>query len=174
MGPRMVSTGRGGSGNIQPAKSNMSPKMIPQGSQTPNILQPVYSTGRGGAGNMRRNLDPRVTRKAQDVEPSLDDKDAILASDEDYISPVPEEDRISSTLSGANSRSHSSDSSKIKLQKSKTKQDSNRERPKAIVLGRGGAGNIVSPTPSAKDHRKKKNTKNESKSVWSSFKHFFS
>ncbi|CAR26136.1 hypothetical protein ZYGR_0E01190 [Zygosaccharomyces rouxii] len=174
MGPRMVSTGRGGSGNIQPAKSNLSPKLVPQGSQTPNILQPVYSTGRGGAGNMRRNVNPRVTRKAQDVEQELEKEDAILVSDEDYISPVQEEDPVSATLSGANSRSHSSGGSKIKLQKSKTRQESNRERPKAIVLGRGGAGNIISPTSSVKDRRKEKNPKDGHKGMWSSIKHFFS
>ncbi|GAV52116.1 hypothetical protein ZYGR_0AG01070 [Zygosaccharomyces rouxii] len=174
MGPRMVSTGRGGSGNIQPAKSNLSPKLIPQGSQTPNILQPVYSTGRGGAGNMRRNVDPRVTRKAQDVEQGLENEDAILVNDDDYISPVEEEDHVSPTLSGANSKSQSSVGSKVKLQKSKTRNDSNRERPKAIVLGRGGAGNIISPTSSARGRRKEKDPKDGHRSMWSSIKHFFS
>ncbi|GCF00471.1 hypothetical protein ZYGM_003128 [Zygosaccharomyces mellis] len=174
MGPRMVSTGRGGSGNIQPAKSDLSPKLVPQGSQTPNILQPVYSTGRGGAGNMRRNVDPRVTRKAQDVEQRLENEDVILVNDDDYISPVEEEDHVTTTLSGANSKSQNSGGSKVKLHKSKTRNDSNRERPKAIVLGRGGAGNIVSPTSSVKGRRKEKDQKNGRKGMWSSIKHFFS
>ncbi|KAK5779919.1 hypothetical protein RI543_002458 [Arxiozyma heterogenica] len=63
-----VSTGRGGAGNMHFSNEKISsPKIIPEGSQTPNILSPVYSTGRGGAGNMRKNIDPTITRKAQDV-----------------------------------------------------------------------------------------------------------
>lgn len=63
-----VSTGRGGAGNMHLSNEKISsPKIIPEGSQTPNILSPVYSTGRGGAGNMRKNIDPAITRKAQDV-----------------------------------------------------------------------------------------------------------
>ncbi|AQZ18467.1 PAR32 (YDL173W) [Zygosaccharomyces parabailii] len=181
MSTRMVSTGRGGSGNMHPCKSNPSPKLIPQGSQTPSILQPVYSTGRGGAGNMRRNVDPRMTRKAQDVEQFADDEDAILVGDEDYIGPLPEEN-ISNTLSGANSRSASSGGSRGRLAASGTRRGSNvspsgRERPKAIVLGRGGAGNIISPTSSSKERKKKKNSKKDghkNSGVWSSVKHFFS
>lgn len=171
----MVSTGRGGSGNIKPAKEDLSPKLIPQGSHTPNILQPVFSTGRGGAGNMRRNIDPRLTRKAQDVEQSLENEDAILVNDDDYIGPT-EEEQIGTTLSGANNKSESSNGSKIKLQKSRTRNDSNQERPKAIVLGRGGAGNIVSPSSSSRNPKKQKgrNTKEGHKGMWSSIKHFFS
>lgn len=183
MSTRMISTGRGGSGNIQPTRSNPSPKVIPQGSQTPSILQPVYSTGRGGIGNMRRNVDPRMTRRAQDVEQNLDEEDAIVVGDEDYIGALPE-GNIGSSLSGANSRSVSSGGSAVRAANSgsrrstKNTSPSGRERPKAIVLGRGGAGNIISPTSSGKERKKKKNPKREgtksSNSMWSSVKNFFS
>ncbi|CCK69475.1 Par32p KNAG_0C03710 [Huiozyma naganishii CBS 8797] len=103
-----ISTGRGGAGNICSSSEKVSPKIIAQGSQTPSILQPVYSTGRGGAGNMRRNVDPKVTRRAQDVDVSsdggagaaaedtiLEDEDFIgapTAGDEDFIPPLTNED----------------------------------------------------------------------------------
>ncbi|CCH44200.1 hypothetical protein BN7_3759 [Wickerhamomyces ciferrii] len=78
MGKHYYATGRGGAGNIQSADKIPHPNEVPQGSQTPNLLQPVFSTGRGGAGNMIKNKDPELTRKLQDV-----DQDP-----EDYISPV--------------------------------------------------------------------------------------
>ncbi|KAH3682358.1 hypothetical protein WICPIJ_006672 [Wickerhamomyces pijperi] len=71
-------TGRGGSGNIKSSDEQQAPHMVKQGSQTPNLLQPVFSTGRGGAGNMFKNTDSKLSRKMQDVDPV----------DEDYISPV--------------------------------------------------------------------------------------
>ncbi|CAL9735730.1 hypothetical protein MOSE0_I03114 [Monosporozyma servazzii] len=68
MPPYKVSTGRGGAGNIHYSNEKISsPKIIPEGSQTPSIISPMYSTGRGGIGNMRKNVDPVITRKAQDV-----------------------------------------------------------------------------------------------------------
>lgn len=80
----MISTGRGGAGNIHRADTKASPKIIPEGSETPSILSPVYSTGRGGAGNMRRNINPKITRKAQDVgDLPSDDEDLDMIIDED-------------------------------------------------------------------------------------------
>lgn len=94
-----------------------SPKVVTQGSVTPNILQPIYSTGRGGAGNMRRNMDPIMTRTAQDV----DDDDVI--------------DVTSSNHTGT-------------IKKTKSRRPS--EPPKNISIGRGGAGNMLSPKSSKK------------------------
>lgn len=64
------STGRGGAGNIHKAKGSKeaSPKLVPQGSNTPQLHNDVVTTGRGGYGNMMKNDDPEVTRKVQDVE----------------------------------------------------------------------------------------------------------
>lgn len=73
-----VSTGRGGSGNIRTSDQPPQPHVVDQGSQTPNLLSPVFSTGRGGAGNMHKNTDPSIARKLQDVD----------ADPEDYITPV--------------------------------------------------------------------------------------
>lgn len=62
------STGRGGAGNIQSLDSIPSPKLVPQGSNTPQLLTTKVSTGRGGYGNMVNNNDPELTRKLQDVD----------------------------------------------------------------------------------------------------------
>lgn len=62
------STGRGGAGNIQSSKSLPSPKLVPQGSNTPQLHTNKISTGRGGYGNMLKNDDPELTRKVQDVD----------------------------------------------------------------------------------------------------------
>lgn len=75
MGKHYYSTGRGGAGNITSANEQPQPNLVPQGSQTPNLIQPVFSTGRGGAGNMIKNKDPKLARKLQDV-------------DDDYIEPI--------------------------------------------------------------------------------------
>ncbi|KAH3667921.1 hypothetical protein WICMUC_005134 [Wickerhamomyces mucosus] len=69
-------TGRGGIGNLKSSSEQQQPHLVKQGSQTPNLLQPVFSTGRGGAGNMMKNTDKKLTRKLQDVDP------------DDYIAPV--------------------------------------------------------------------------------------
>lgn len=65
------STGRGGAGNIHKVKSSessSSPKLVPQGSNTPQLHNEFITTGRGGFGNMMKNDDPEKTRKAQDVD----------------------------------------------------------------------------------------------------------
>ncbi|CDO94987.1 unnamed protein product [Kluyveromyces dobzhanskii CBS 2104] len=121
MGEYKISTGRGGAGNVITSSEKPSPKVVTQGSQTPNIISPIYSTGRGGAGNMRRNVDPIMTRTAQDV----DDDDVI--------------DVVSSNHTG-------------NIQKVKSRRPS--EPPKNISIGRGGAGNILSPKSSRKKDKK--------------------
>lgn len=62
------STGRGGAGNIKTGDELPSPKLVPQGSNTPMINQNKFSTGRGGFGNIVKNDDPELTRKLQDVD----------------------------------------------------------------------------------------------------------
>ncbi|EMG46457.1 hypothetical protein SBY92_002610 [Candida maltosa Xu316] len=62
------STGRGGAGNIQVSDELPSPKLCPQGSNTPRLHTAKVSTGRGGFGNMVNNDDPELTRKLQDVD----------------------------------------------------------------------------------------------------------
>ncbi|KAA8643672.1 hypothetical protein EYZ11_003392 [Aspergillus tanneri] len=74
-GPRNVSHGRGGAGNIYSAETRTTPKDL----VTPTIKQEVFTTGRGGSGNMMVN-DPRhpeIARESQDVEsPPLRMEDA--------------------------------------------------------------------------------------------------
>ncbi|AET39732.1 Par32p Ecym_4712 [Eremothecium cymbalariae DBVPG len=120
-GEHKVITGRGGAGNVAILKEAPSPKLVPQGSQTPVLLQPVYSTGRGGVGNMRQNVDPKLTRKAQDV-----DGDNGVQNNEDVIS--------------------SGSLTKIKSMQSERTGGSG--TPKSYSIGRGGAGNILSPSNS--------------------------
>lgn len=62
------STGRGGAGNIKSSSSLPSPKLVPQGSNTPALTGNKFSTGRGGYGNMVDNDNPDLTRKLQDVD----------------------------------------------------------------------------------------------------------
>lgn len=62
------STGRGGSGNIKASSEIPSPKLVPQGSNTPKLTTSKITTGRGGYGNMVDNSDPNLTRKLQDVD----------------------------------------------------------------------------------------------------------
>ncbi|CAK7895073.1 hypothetical protein CAAN1_10S02608 [[Candida] anglica] len=62
------STGRGGAGNIKSSSSLPSPKLVPQGSNTPQLHSEKITTGRGGYGNMIKNSDPELTRKLQDVD----------------------------------------------------------------------------------------------------------
>ena len=123
MGEYRVSTGRGGAGNVITSHEKPAPKVVAQGSPVPNIISPVYSTGRGGAGNMRRNVDPVITRTAQDVDDG----------DEDII------DVISSNKSGG-------------IQKVKSRRHS--DVPKNVSIGRGGAGNMLSPKTSSKKVKK--------------------
>lgn len=129
-----VFLGRGGAGNAYRTndKEKNSPKLVPEGSQTPNLLQPIFSTGRGGAGNMRRNVDPKLTRIAQDVG---DDK-VLWASDEDDDLISSDEDRIDRKISSVKS-AVSSSNNKLK---------SSNSRP--VMIGRGGAGNLLTPTTS--------------------------
>lgn len=65
-----ISTGRGGAGNIHKAsdEETSSPKLVPQGSNTPQLQNEFVTTGRGGYGNMMKNNDPGLTRKVQDVD----------------------------------------------------------------------------------------------------------
>lgn len=62
------STGRGGAGNIKSSNEIPSPKLVPQGSNTPALTTSKFTTGRGGYGNMVSNDDPELTRKLQDVD----------------------------------------------------------------------------------------------------------
>lgn len=62
------STGRGGAGNIASSNKMPSPKLVPQGSNTPQLRSSKVTTGRGGYGNMVDNNDPDLTRKLQDVD----------------------------------------------------------------------------------------------------------
>lgn len=69
MTEKYYSTGRGGAGNITHNKDiTISPKLGPQGSNTPHINSEKVTTGRGGFGNIIKNDDPELTRKLQDVE----------------------------------------------------------------------------------------------------------
>jgi len=56
------------SGNIGTATND---HIDPTDLSTPTLKSDVYTTGRGGSGNMAHNSDPRVARRAQDVEASL-------------------------------------------------------------------------------------------------------
>ncbi|KAG7195617.1 uncharacterized protein KQ657_003384 [Scheffersomyces spartinae] len=62
------STGRGGAGNIKSSSEIPSPKLIPQGSNTPQLTSNIITTGRGGFGNMVKNDNPELIRKLQDVD----------------------------------------------------------------------------------------------------------
>lgn len=157
-----VSTGRGGAGNIVTSNAKPSPKIVPQGSQTPNILQPVFSTGRGGAGNMCKNVDYKKTRKAQDV-------DSVMIS--------PEEDEIRAVESPLSlERNTSAQSGELYKDALKPKK-SRPEHPQAISIGRGGAGNILSPSNSRKSERGAKKGGRSSKTaksgLWNKVKDFF-
>ncbi|KAI5967906.1 hypothetical protein CANMA_002674 [Candida margitis] len=72
--PVYYSTGRGGAGNMKKSDQLPSPKLVPQGSNTPHLTTSKITTGRGGYGNMIDNNDPELTRKLQDVEPEDIDK----------------------------------------------------------------------------------------------------
>ncbi|SMN18268.1 similar to Saccharomyces cerevisiae YDL173W PAR32 Putative protein of unknown function [Maudiozyma saulgeensis] len=179
-----ISTGRGGAGNIRSSNSKVSPNYIKQGSQTPNIIQPIYSTGRGGAGNMMKNYDPKLTRRAQDVdedtisnmndiEEQIEIRNEIEninsnqsninhSNDDDFINPIisTTENYITNTISNVLSHISSSgeklsqktnDSDIIKPSKSKIRvQHKKIKKQTPIIIGRGGAGNIVSPSSSSK------------------------
>lgn len=68
------STGRGGAGNFKASEEIPSPKLVPQGSNTPALTTPKFTTGRGGYGNMVNNDDPELTRKLQDVDGDKEEK----------------------------------------------------------------------------------------------------
>ncbi|CUS22289.1 LAQU0S05e02014g1_1 [Lachancea quebecensis] len=157
-----ISTGRGGAGNMVVSSEKPSPKIIPQGSHTPNILQPVFSTGRGGAGNMYKNVNTKLTRKAQDVD------ETSIAPEDDEIKAV------ESPLSLDQGRSaHSDDAQKGGLRPKKSKT----EHPQTVSIGRGGAGNILSPSSSRKSERGSKKSgksgKQSKPGLWSKVKGFF-
>lgn len=174
-----ISTGRGGAGNITTSDKIPSPKIVLHGSQTPNILQPVYSTGRGGAGNMRRNLDAKLTRKAQDVG---DD------GEEDYLSHNLDDDIIAFNDGDGTGRGTSSNNdiapkslaSNHNSENSLKPKKSVHEPPKSIAIGRGGAGNILSPSNSKRSTGSKKSGKAGGKKkakseggLWSKVKKIF-
>ncbi|CAH6718175.1 hypothetical protein CLIB1444_01S00804 [[Candida] jaroonii] len=71
MSEQYYSTGRGGAGNIAKGSGSTSPKLVPQGSNTPHISSEKLTTGRGGFGNIIKNDDPELTRKLQDVDNGL-------------------------------------------------------------------------------------------------------
>lgn len=73
-----VSTGRGGAGNITESGDVPSPKLVPQGSNTPQLHTNKVTTGRGGYGNMVNNDNPELTRKLQDVEHQVTPKENDL------------------------------------------------------------------------------------------------
>lgn len=68
------STGRGGAGNFKASDELPSPKLVPQGSNTPALTTSKFTTGRGGYGNMVNNDDPELTRKLQDVDATEGEK----------------------------------------------------------------------------------------------------
>lgn len=82
------STGRGGAGNIKSSTSLPSPKLVPQGSNTPQLHTNKFSTGRGGYGNMLKNDDPELTRRLQDVDgpksPSRENELYAVASNKSF------------------------------------------------------------------------------------------
>ncbi|CEP60210.1 Par32p LALA0_S01e05534g [Lachancea lanzarotensis] len=159
-----VFTGRGGAGNIVSSAEKPSPKIVSQGSQTPSLLQPVFSTGRGGAGNMRKNVDKNLTRQAQDVD--------------DFIPPIEEDDRNLNAdtaldpLKSRNSNSARPLGSKKNSLKAKSSRPEN--SPQSFSIGRGGAGNILSPSNSKKSRNGSKDQKRaQNKGFWHSVKSFF-
>ncbi|SGZ46367.1 CIC11C00000001968 [Sungouiella intermedia] len=77
------STGRGGAGNIKSSDEIPSPKLVPQGSNTPALTTLKFTTGRGGYGNMVSNDDPELARKLQDVDgnkPSESELQAVTSN----------------------------------------------------------------------------------------------
>lgn len=200
-----ISTGRGGAGNITESSSKAQPNFIKRGSQTPNILQPVYSTGRGGAGNMRKNIDAKLTRQAQDVDSIMPEEEDVSFGEvgtdtngrekhnndvedgqDDYIEPISNTDLFESagtpfTAVLSNIRSNHDHHNNNNTDSTPTRRESQRdidihERTKlrlkrtrsgkkeklpAIVIGRGGAGNIVSPQPSSRSNKSNKSNKSD-------------
>ncbi|AMD19598.1 HCL553Cp [Eremothecium sinecaudum] len=134
-----VSTGRGGAGNMLTTSESPTPKLVPSGSQTPVLLQAVYSTGRGGAGNMRQNIDPQLTRMAQDVDDDIDVRVDHLSENDNELN---------------------------KIHSMATSHGRPKTPPQTLVIGRGGAGNILESKKSNERHKKR----NESGSLFKKFK----
>ncbi|SCU85657.1 LADA_0D08834g1_1 [Lachancea dasiensis] len=163
-----ISTGRGGAGNVVSTSEKPSPKIVPQGSQTPSLLQPVFSTGRGGAGNMYKNVDRNLTRKAQDV-------DDHISGGEDHIEPVSSGGEkvhsVTSQTSALNTKQHNG---KHTLKPSRSRHDS----PQTVSIGRGGAGNMLSASSSrtSEGDKNRISAKNRSpkKGMWANIKNMFS
>lgn len=104
---------------------------------------------------MRKNVDSKMTRRAQDVE---------ISESEDKIDGV---DEITPHFSGEGL--NTVQSSGLKPKKSR------HEPPKSVAIGRGGAGNILSPTASKKSHTSSKGKKDAKKTgVWGKVKKLFS
>lgn len=80
------STGRGGAGNIQSSDQIPSPKLVPMGSNTPQLTTNKITTGRGGYGNMVDNDSPQLSRKLQDVDgPPLENDLKAIASNKSFL-----------------------------------------------------------------------------------------
>jgi hypothetical protein len=68
MSSNLLSSGRGGAGNI--VDSSKTSQIQPKDLQTPTLkTNAMVTTGRGGTGNMAANLDAEEKRRRQDVEP---------------------------------------------------------------------------------------------------------
>lgn len=63
-GSKMISTGRGGAGNLRQTQIDDDYENNDAG--LPQLQGKRFTTGRGGAGNMMDNIDPDSTRAAQD------------------------------------------------------------------------------------------------------------
>lgn len=61
---KMISTGRGGAGNLRQTQAD--DEYDSNDATLPQLQGKRFTTGRGGAGNMMDNIDPDSTRAAQD------------------------------------------------------------------------------------------------------------
>ncbi|EDO17050.1 hypothetical protein Kpol_530p20 [Vanderwaltozyma polyspora DSM 70294] len=131
---------------------------------------------------MRKNVDPKLTRRAQDVDEILEFEDEIEVDsalmEEHGITPLQlnNDDSLNAPISNIRSKSMSNPQMP-KLSKSVTSRSSSRtsntdRQPPTIVIGRGGAGNILSPSNSRKSANESKNKKKKKK--WYSFLNVFS
>lgn len=80
----LYSTGRGGAGNFKTSDEIPSPKLVPQGSNTPALTTSKFTTGRGGYGNMVSNDDPELSRKLQDVDGTKEEKLQSVTSNRSF------------------------------------------------------------------------------------------
>lgn len=59
----IISTGRGGAGNMRASQKD---DKNDSNAELPQLQGKRFTTGRGGKGNMMENIDPQSTRAAQD------------------------------------------------------------------------------------------------------------